>query len=38
MTCEHLRPLLDEVRSMHLFFRLGDIWPEPTCFLLWCTW
>ena len=24
MTCEHLRPLLDEVRSMHLLFRLGE--------------
>ena len=22
MTCEHLRPLLDEVRSMHLLFQL----------------
>ena len=24
MTCEHLRPLLDEVRSMHLLFRLSE--------------
>ena len=24
MTCEHHRLLLDEVRSMHLLFRLGE--------------
>ena len=24
MTCEHLRPLLDEVRSMHILFRFGE--------------
>ena len=24
MTCEHLRPLLDEVQSLHLLFRLGE--------------
>ena len=24
MTTEHLRPLLDDVRATHLFFRLGE--------------
>ena len=28
MTCEHLRPLLDEVRAMQQLFKLGENFCE----------